>query len=78
MYLAANQDYWADPALTSKLLSVAKPGDAVTLRLASLAHHEAACEALNEWGFAEQPAEQLWMLKSIRGTNSPSAPLQGI
>ena len=78
LYLAAQQDYWADPALISRVLSVAKPGDVVTLRLASLAHHKAACEALMEWGFAEQPAEQLWMLKSIRGTNSPSTPLQGI
>ncbi len=77
LYLAANQDHWANPALIAKVLSVAKPGEAVTLRLASFGHHEAACEALNEWGFAERPAEQLWMLKSIRGVNSPSTPLQG-
>jgi GNAT superfamily N-acetyltransferase len=78
LYLAANQDHWIDPVLIAKVLSVAKPGDAVTLRLASLAHHEAACDVLGEWGFAERPAEQLWMLKSIRGANSPSTPLQGI
>jgi len=77
LYLAAQPQYWGDPMVISKVLSVAAPGDTVILRLASAAHHAAACEALGERGFSERPAEQLWMLKSIRGPVGLSTPLQG-
>lgn len=69
IYLAAKPEWWGSPALLYAVQwAVGRPPAAagpVDIRFASASHHEAACSALHQLGFEEQPSVTMKMFKYL-------------
>jgi GNAT superfamily N-acetyltransferase len=70
VYLASEPQWWGSPMLLQTLLKTlagqSAQCDSIEVRLASRAHHEAACAVLVNAGFSDEPALTMKMIRNLR------------
>lgn len=68
IYLAALSEAWGAPELVGcigRALSDTNAQSRITIKLASGAHHDAACRAFAPYGYVERPAKTMRMIKHL-------------
>lgn len=76
IYVASGPQWWGSPTLldglSALLAGLSGEGYSAEVRLASRAHHEAACAGLVNAGFRDEPALTMKMIKNLRKGGPPA------